>query len=644
MRARENASSFTAIVAEARLSPLAWRGMQNSGPPVRSVLVGTFAMCVLTTLFTHSGCICAPRLPPEAERDFGDTKAPTPDALAYLALARAIVDKKKPTSPASAGGRRVMLGLFYRGLSFVATADGPTLADAVTTAAESLAAQGATSDGLTLSKGRLEIDVPTAVDTASLDEDMAVPLASAGLEGVLVIRDDGKTAAVLPGELVQRAMIHSNKLDHVAIARVLAARAGVSERDLATMRAYRFRADAHVESPNHTAALSVMRGMVQRPVQADPDALLAAVRRGADYLTRIMNHQGRYVYLYHPLDDRDDSSYGWLRHAGTTYALFEAYEEFGTPAYLEKGELALRYLAAHLTRDPASDGKYLLDTRDEEQQKVGGAGLALLAYAKRSAVSGKRDDLEAMRALARFIIKQQYEDGHFRCNADLENEAGNKRKRELWYYPGEAVLGLIRLYAIDPQQSYLDTARRGADWVVRVRDANASQDNQDHDHWMSYAFNELYRVTHDGAYLKHAYKIARAIQSKQHGVDGAQAPDFVGTFYDGQTTHAATRVEAYDADIVLSRFAGRPDGWLVDLAKQAARSILQQQFEPDTSYWLKNPERAEGGVRESLFVEDVRIDYVQHAMSAWLHLARILRNPEYGKSGTPSQDPVRPQE
>ena len=70
--------------------------------------------------------------------------------------------------------------------------------------------------------------------------------------------------------------------------------------------------------------------------------------------------------------------------------------------------------------------------------------------------------------------------------------------------------------------------------------------------------------------------------------------------------------------------------------------MLGQQYEPDNDYWLKNPAKADGGVRESLFVPDVRIDYVQHAMSAWLHLARILRDPAYGKTGVPSQDPVHP--
>ena len=521
------------------------------------------------------------------------------------------------------------------------TADGPTLADAVTRAAESIVAQGAEAGPVTLADGRLELDVPTGVDGASVEEDMSVPLPTVGLEGLLVVRDDGKTGVVLPGEVVQRAMFHSNKLDHVAIGTLLSARSGVPERDLATMRAYRFRADVHVESPNRDAALPVLRGMVQPSGDITVEALLAAVRRGADYLARIVGRQGRYLYMYHPVGDRDDSAYGWLRHSGTTYALFEAYEEFGTGTYLEKGELALRYLASHLSQDPVGDGKYVMDTNDEEQQKVGGAGLALLAFAKHLAVTGRRDDLETMRALARFIVKQQYPDGHFRSNADLEKEKGKKLKHELWYYPGEAVLALMRLYAIEPQQAYLDAARKGADWIVRVRDSSVFRGDLNHDHWMSYAFNELYRVTRDEAYVNHAYAIARAIQSKQHGPEDSPAPDFVGTFYEGQTTPGSTRVEAYDADIALSRFAGKPDDWLVSSARQVARSTLAQQFDSDNAYWLKNPAKADGGVRESLFVQDVRIDYVQHAISAWLHLARILRDPSYGKEGVPSQDPVR---
>ncbi len=513
-----------------------------------------------------AGCTRGGGAPPEAARDFGSLAGGAVDATPYLAMARAIVEHRgRATVPAppAAPGRRVFLAVWAASTAgparppVVTTANAPSLADAVAAAADAASAQGADA-----THARLELDVPTAVDGMSLDEDVEVPIASVGLEGVLVVRDDGKAGAVLPGEIAERAMFGTgtpSRLDHQKLRPLLAARAGLAETDLGPMRVYRFRADAHVESPGKDRVLAVTRGMLDHPAQATPERLLAGVRSGADYLSRVMSDQGRYVYLYHPVDGRDDASYGWLRHAGATYALLEAYEEFGTPLYLDKAERALGYLKNHLVDDPGRQGKYILDTDDEEQQKVGGAGLALLAFAKDAAVTGKRTELETMRALARTIIGQQYPDGHFRANSDLQDDSGKKRKREPVYYQGEAALGLLRLYAIDPQPAYLDAARRAADWVVQVRDVDVSQDNQEHDHWISYALNDLYRVVHDDAYVEHAYKIARAILNKQHRAGNSPAADWVGTFYEGETTPGSTRLEAYAADVALSRVAGRAD-------------------------------------------------------------------------------------
>jgi len=131
------------------------------------------------------------------------------------------------------------------------------------------------------------------------------------------------------------------------------------------------------------------------------------------------------------------------------------------------------------------------------------------AFAEHAAATRKSNNIDAMRALARFIMAEQYADGHFRANSDLPEEPGRKRKREPIYYPGEAILALTRLYAVDPQSAYLDAARRGADWAIHTRDANATEDTQEHDHWMAYACNDLYRATSDPSYLSHAQKIGR---------------------------------------------------------------------------------------------------------------------------------------
>ncbi|MGH7438671.1 MAG: hypothetical protein ACRENE_23535, partial [Polyangiaceae bacterium] len=552
----------------------------------------------------------------------------------YLAAARAVIEKKAPApSPASLPplpGRRVFVAFWpgpgggTRGEALVGSANGPTLGDAVLGAAGRVAVDLAA--GRDASTGRIEIDVATGVAGVAVDRQQDLDQPLVGLEGVFVTRevgDGGGGAGVLPGEVVSRALFQDARPPHLdpdRLSALLAARAKASAAEVASMRAYRFRAASFVESPSHDQALPLVRGMVARPAEVTPPMLLQAVRAGAEYLARILNRQGRYIYQYQARTDRDDTAYGWLRHAGTTYALFEAYGELGVPVFLEKGQLALAYLDGHLVDDPDGHGKYVLDTNDEEQQKVGGAGLALLAYTEHAFVTGDRSNLETMRALARLIMSRQYDDGRFRANIDVPALEGHSAlKKEPVYYVGEAVLGLMRLYAIDPQPAYLDSARRAANWVVRVRDAIVSEDNQEHDHWISYALNDLYRVTRDPAYLEHAYKIARAITKKLHREGSAPAPDWAGSFYEGQSTPAATRLEAYDADISASRFAGKPEGWLLDPAREVARSTLSHQYRPDNDYWLPNPDKAVGGVRESPYVDDVRIDYVQHCMSAWLH-------------------------
>ncbi|MGH7269751.1 MAG: hypothetical protein ACREJ3_04910, partial [Polyangiaceae bacterium] len=507
---------------------------RGNGSLARVLVARALGAALLSFVLLAAGCTCGRGgPPPQAGRDFGDTHAAGVDAQAYLAIARAILEHRAPPAPAPppSPGRRVLLALWASSPPgdepAVATSNGATLADAVTRAATTLA-----TPGRDVARARIELEVVTEVSGAVLSDDTPVPMPLVGIEGVLVTRDDGKTGVVLPDEIALRGMFHSGRqpvLDHDKIRGVLARRAGVSDTDLDAMRAYRFRVDAHVEAPAHDRALPVLRGMVEHPREATPELLLKGVREGADYLSRVMDEKGRYQYMVHPLTGAEDRSYGWLRHAGATYALLEAYEEFGTPLYLQKAEAALGYL--HTRMRTAPEGTMLLDTYDEEQQKVGGAGLALIAFAKDASITGKLAEIETMRSLARLIIAQQYDDGRFRANADLEGAAN--RKREPVYYSGEATLGLMRLYAIDPKPMYLDAARKAADWIVHVRDAPLSLDEQEHDHWISYALNELYRVTRDEAYLNHAYKIARAIEKKQHRAEGAPAQDWIGTFYEG---------------------------------------------------------------------------------------------------------------
>jgi hypothetical protein len=594
---------------------------------------------LLFLLALAAGCAKRSAPVPPDKSVFGEI-APRDDVdfTPYLAMARAIIThaERPATLPPPMPGQRTFVTLWAPGRApVIGTGLGPSLMASVVQASEAIVANAPPN-------ARVQIDVVASAETDALVPDMREPLTELGTRGYIAI-DGQKFGYVLPSELLAFKYFDTAvengtvRLAHDRIAPMVATRAGAETPALETMRVYRFNTTSRVESSPPGRAIPLFRSFPPRPAQMGPAELVAAVRAGGEYLARVINEQGRYQYMVHPVQEEADRSYGMLRHAGSTYALLEAYGETQAPELLAKAEAAIAYMKTRLQTTP--DGSFLSDNADEEQQKVGGGGLALIALAKHAEVTRKMDDLETMRSLARFIAHQQYPDGHYRANADvmLEDEAmrGKKLKKEVSYFPGEATLGLTRLYALDPQPQWLETAKKAADYLIFQRDAHDDEDHQIHDHWLSYAILDLYRATKTQAYADHAFKIARAILKSQHSPAKARSPDIAGAFFDqGESAPAATRLEAIAADLELSRFMGKDQGWLDGPAMQIACHLRGQQYDEQNSFFLKHPERMLGGVRESVTNTDIRIDYVQHAMSAWLHLARVLRDPEYGKANS----------
>ena len=409
---------------------------------------------------------------------------------------------------------------------------------------------------------------------------------------------------------------------------------------------FSFRTDRRIES--HAAGappLRIFRDMQEQGPAVTPEILLNAVRSGADYLTRVMNPDGHFVYNYRALDDHDDSAYGLLRHAGAAYAILEAYDEFRTPLYLDKANKALAYLKERFKVPQKATEPLLYPVRQSRRRAAKSRRkwpLALLAYCKRAEATRMPTDLDVMRSLGLEIVRQQYEDGHFRDNDDVMKEdpaAPRTLKKEVIYFTGEAILGLLRLYAVDPDPRWLNAAKKGADYAINVRDAGKTTQNIEHDHWLSYALNELYRQVPNQAYVDHALLIGTAIVEGAKTKATAPAPDFIGSYFpEAPSTPAAVRLEAMDADMRLLRFTGKPLDAFQPTATEVARFLASQQFTLDNDFFLKNPQKSQGGVRESVLNQDIRIDYVQHAMSGWLHLARLLRDPSYGTAApTPAK-------
>lgn len=431
--------------------------------------------------------------------------------------------------------------------------------------------------------------------------------------------------AFLADEVVTHTLINSHqelRLSNVGKLPAAAAFRPQLERldESPTIPIFRFATAAFFSDGGEPALL--FRGH-RRFADLGPDELLRHAELGGRYLARSVDGDGRFVYSYLPKTDETKTTYNALRHCGTIYAMLELYEVTGERELLAAAERAIGYVERELLSRCRTGAARTACIVERGAVKLGGNALAIIALAKHAAVTGEQRHLGTIDDLGRWILSTQGEDGEFKVHKQLQ-PGGEVTDFVSGYYPGEALLALVR--RPEPAPAWLDAAERGARWLIEVRDRDLPLAALTHDHWLLYALNELYRERPDPVYLNHASRIAAAILARQRQSDPPYS-DWLGSYYSPpRSTPTATRSEGLAAAHLMMRGAGRAEeaAALLEALELGVAFQLQTQFLPETVLYLRDPARALGGFRRSLTNYEIRIDYVQHNISALLLLRRIL--------------------
>lgn len=147
------------------------------------------------------------------------------------------------------------------------------------------------------------------------------------------------------------------------------------------------------------------------PVEAEALAALAKERTAlaAAWLKEAQRPTGVFYYIYDPVkDEYEIEQYNDVRHAGTTYALYQAYGLLGDEAVLATAEGAGGYIQKN-TVPIVSAGEAYLDVQNGDTS-LGGQALALVALVERRRVTGKTDADELIHEMAEFLLWMEYED------------------------------------------------------------------------------------------------------------------------------------------------------------------------------------------------------------------------------------------
>jgi len=347
--------------------------------------------------------------------------------------------------------------------------------------------------------------------------------------------------------------------------------------------------------------------------------LVGAARAGGDYLARMQKRDGSFHYYYNAATDRFESrTYNIVRHAGAALSLLDLYAATRNVRYLEAGRRATRFLKTRFHRSTAANAIYVLDY--DGKAKLGAIGLSLAAFAKQIELDPQAADRQSATQLANLILAMQHKDGSFEMRYRLRED--DPEGFESLYYPGEAILGLVRLFKINGDNRLLESARRGADYLV---ESQRAMDLMPADAWLMLALEALYNVGHERKYAEHTMALAEAMIESQY--TESDPPGYSGGFGPGppRVTPAASRAEGLVAAYRIARSTGDARALTIASAlKSCAAFQLSQQFTGRNSRALPNPKRAEGGFREGQTSLKIRIDFVQHNISSLLGIAEAL--------------------
>lgn len=357
------------------------------------------------------------------------------------------------------------------------------------------------------------------------------------------------------------------------------------------------------------------------------------------YFKNVVDKNGKYIYSYLPEKNEKEKRYNILRHAGTTYAILETHELMPDKELLKRAESAINFLINRV-KDFEINGTPVSAVIEKDTVKLGGNALGIIMLAKYTQVTGNLNYLPLMQSMARWICAAQDESGEFIIHKQgfTTNEVYDFTSG---YYPGEAILSLIRLYQIDGNEEWLNCAELAAQYLIEVRDKDADIDTVIHDHWLLYALDELYRQRPQDLYLNHVLLISESIVKSQI-IDDKEHPAWNGAYrlphIRLESTPTACRSEGLGAAYRLFH----DHGYDTEAAKvktaieEGIRFQLQTQLRPESVVNYENKNLCLGAFQRGLKKHDLRIDFTQHNISSIIAYYKILSIPD-PLAGSPAQ-------
>jgi hypothetical protein len=192
----------------------------------------------------------------------------------------------------------------------------------------------------------------------------------------------------------------------------------------------------------------------------------------------------------------------------------------------------------------------------------------------------------------------------------------------------EAAFGLVLADQVLGEPGAREAARRALDYLTGPKYGGffAGQFIYGADAWTCVAADQAWPVLSSPRYLDFCLGYASFLRRLQFAPAG-WPPGFAGHYGFSalmvpQAPAAGGFSESVVATLDLARHYHQDHPELVAQLHAGLDALVRDQIRPDNDWMMPHPDQALGGIRRSLVEQEIRIDFPQHAIAAWLRGAR----------------------
>ncbi|MGI9553685.1 MAG: hypothetical protein ACR2NC_02070 [Thermodesulfobacteriota bacterium] len=355
-----------------------------------------------------------------------------------------------------------------------------------------------------------------------------------------------------------------------------------------------------------------------------------SINLSAGYIVKFTNPDGKFDYEVDPENNSvNQNKYNILRHSGAIYSLGQYYRLNNDKKVLDTMVKASEYLKSCCILSVNGNEDLLAvwslpelnSSLKSKKAKLGGTGLGLVALVSLEKIKPGSTDIDYLRRLGNFILYMQKEDGSF-YSRFTPSKGGRDDSWTSLYYPGEAALGLAMLFELDPQPKWFNASVKALTYLA---DNRRGDKEVPADHWALISTNKLIKTADENSLsiprqklIDHGIRVTDTIL-KGIPVLPKTSPVYGSLQPGGRTTPTSSRLEG-----LIAFYSVLHDSKL----KKEIRTVSKDGIMFLEQMQIKKG-RYKGGIPEgfkgiNIDTGLIRIDYVQHALSAMIEYQNLI--------------------